>query len=139
MRGHVTVALLGAALLAAVAIGPASADVLARAAAVELPNLVPLPAGGVHVGTPDGGGPGNVLRFDTSTANRGTVALDLLAEPTDPTLQTAAASQCIEWATHRACVARQEVGRFVIHPTTAARWTSATKASWRQVARCRSA
>ena len=97
--------------VASLGLAPASA----RTSVTQLPNLVPMPPGSVTVSTADDGA-GPALRFDTSTANRGDVALDLLAEPTDPTLQTAVASQCVEWATHRACAARQPVGRFVVHP-----------------------
>lgn len=83
----------------------------------QLPNLVPLPPFDIVIGAPDGSRvPGGALRFAAAVANRGEYAFDLFARPQDPVGQTAAAEQCVGWATERICAARREVGRFIWHP-----------------------
>ncbi|HVF75740.1 MAG TPA: lysyl oxidase family protein [Acidimicrobiales bacterium] len=89
-----------------------------------LPNIVPKPPAYVSVG-PDAiafdpvglvttvDPNTKVLRFPTLVANVGSVALELLGEPTaDP--ERWRALQCTSWAT-KACLTRQEVGELAWH------------------------
>lgn len=96
-------------VLVLVALAPARAP-----AAAALPNLVPLAPTDIKVRESD---PGTevpeALRFSTSTANEGTVALDLLGAPPRDETRTAA-QQCVAW-TGRVCEGRADVGDFAFH------------------------
>jgi hypothetical protein len=107
MRLTVTVVLAGALAL------PPSASGARRAE--ELPNLVPLPAFDIAIRGVGRAEP-PALRFAAATANKGDFALELFGQPDEVTVESAAASQCVEWASDRVCAQRQPVGRFVWHP-----------------------
>jgi hypothetical protein len=55
------------------------------------------------------------LRFAASTANKGDFALELLGHLDPGSLDSTAASQCVDWTTDRVCAAYEPVGKFVWH------------------------
>lgn len=83
----------------------------------HLPNLVPLPPFDLHLGQPDPGTDGPVIRLSVSTANRGDYAMDLqgITNPETAAPPSSTAYQCIAWTTHRVCQGRKAVGRFTYH------------------------
>lgn len=104
---------LGTILVALATLGPPGSVQAGHAKnsdPTQLPNLVPLPPYEVQIAPADDG-LSTALRFTAATANRGAYALDLLAVRTGA--QTADAHQCTEWATHRVCLTRENVGEFI--------------------------
>ena len=117
MQRSAAVVATAALVIAATMIAPTGAALGASrqgADPTQLPNLVPVPVSGVRVGQDDARS-GTALRFDTRTANRGATALDLQAGDAAPD-GTAAALQCTAWTDASTCGAREQVGRFVLHP-----------------------
>jgi len=106
-----TIALLA---FAAVLTSPLPAGSSPRPANTQLPNLVPLPAFDLSLGTDQDGA--RILSFAVATANRGDFALDLRFESEGASTQSAAAHQCIAWVTDRVCAEREVVGSFEWHP-----------------------
>ena len=100
------------AALVAVLVG--SFAVPAIAEEQVLPNLVPDPPLNVTIGDADEGG-GLAIRFDTRVANLSPNHLDVIGELDTTDIEHPRAMQCVGWA-ERACVERQEVGRFLFHP-----------------------
>lgn len=109
MRG----ALLPVLLVLVLGGGGTIEPVGASSAASDLPNLAPLAAHDLQVGTTDEG-QGRALRFAVTTVNMGEHPFDILPQEIDAS--TARAHQCLRWAAPRACLERGEVGELMWHP-----------------------
>jgi hypothetical protein len=80
-----------------------------------LPNLVPQPPTELEIGDVDEG-EGKALRFDSTIANEGEFAFELVGRPESiASAGDSTAEQCIAWAGPRACTERKSIGTLAYH------------------------
>lgn len=111
-----TIRALPAALVAlSLAVSSAAASIDEPRRAEQLPNLVPLAPTELRIGRLDGGG-GKALRFDSSIANEGDFAFELVGHPEQfVSGDDSTAEQCVAWAGPRVCTERRSVGTLRYH------------------------
>lgn len=100
-------------IAAAAFIALALAGLPARAADIQLPNLVPYPAGNITIARADDFQQ-QALRFDTRTANLGDFHFQLTGGAPNVGGTESDARQCVRWS-GRVCLEDRVVGTFDLH------------------------